>query len=187
MVFEWTKTKEKAALLVADGQLSEPEIAKQLKISQRSVARWKTYPDFQVRIAEHLEAARQAIRDKGISEKINRVENLSNRHKLMQQVIEARAASPEMQEVPGGKTGLLVRKIKSIGYGATAEKVDEFAVDTGLVREMCQHEKQVAQELGQLTEKHEITGKDGAPLLKSDLADLSYEELLELAKKRGLR
>lgn len=48
------------------------------------------------------------------------------------------------QHVPGGQTGLIVRKIKQTGT--------EYAVDTGLLSEIREHAKQVAIELGQWQE-----------------------------------
>jgi hypothetical protein len=63
-----------------------------------------------------------------------------------------------MQDVPGGRTGLLVRTIKSIGSGEKATTVEEFAVDTGLLREIRELELQVSKELGQFVEKHDVTG-----------------------------
>lgn len=61
-----------------------------------------------------------------------------------------------MKDVPGGNTGLLVRTTKGIGSGDTFQIVDEYAVDTGLLRELREHEKQAAQELGQWIDKSEV-------------------------------
>lgn len=71
----------------------------------------------------------------------------------MKQVIDERAIDPEMMKAAGGSTGLLVRKLKQIGSGENAELVEEFEVDTGLLKEMREHEKQAAQELGQWVER----------------------------------
>lgn len=72
----------------------------------------------------------------------------------MLRVIEAR--SKDMAEVPGGDTGLLVRKLKSIGSGENTKTVEEYAVDTGLLSELREHEKQAAQELGQWINKSNV-------------------------------
>jgi hypothetical protein len=42
--------------------------------------------------------------------------------------------------------------------------VHEYEFDAALAKEMREHAKQAAQELGQLTDRHEHTGKDGSPL-----------------------
>lgn len=57
-----------------------------------------------------------------------------------------------MPDVPGGKTGLLVREIKSIGAGPNSREVEEYKVDTGLLKELREHERQAAIELGQWQE-----------------------------------
>jgi hypothetical protein len=54
-----------------------------------------------------------------------------------------------MASVPGGATGLLVRRVKRIGTGPSAGAVEEFAVDTRILRELRAHEQQAARELGQ--------------------------------------
>lgn len=96
---------------------------------------------------------KRAIRD--LNERLNEYQT---RWDKMRTVIEERAVAVEMQEVAGGKTGLLVRTLKSIGSGEKAATVEEFAVDTGLLREIRELELQVSKELGQFIEKHEVGG-----------------------------
>lgn len=91
------------------------------------------------------------IKRQGIQLQQNRIDGLAARHRLMLQVIEDR--SEEMKdETPGGGTGLLVRRVKVSKMGI----FNEYAVDTGLLRELREHEKQIAQELGEWTEKSEV-------------------------------
>jgi hypothetical protein len=52
--------------------------------------------------------------------------------------------------IPGGDTGLLVRRYKSIGYGKNSEKVEEYELDPVLLRERRRIEEQAARELGEL-------------------------------------
>lgn len=59
--FFWTALREQAADLVADGQLREWQIAKQLGIGHRTLARWKANPEFRARVASIVEAARVAL------------------------------------------------------------------------------------------------------------------------------
>lgn len=92
----------------------------------------------------------------------NRMQRLNRRWEKGHEVIEARAADPAMQNVPGGPTGLLVRTYKQIGVGRDAETVEEYAVDTATLRELREMEKQAAQELGQWNDDHagqELTQK----------------------------
>lgn len=58
--------------------------------------------------------------------------------------IEIRTACDTYRHIPGGKTGLIIRKLKANGY--------EYVVDTALLAEIREHEKHVAIELGQWQE-----------------------------------
>lgn len=162
--FHWTKRAEQAAKLVADDTLSNDQIAEHLDINQRTLTRWKQHPDFQARVQSHLDAVRAAIRAEGIALKQNRVDALNTRWEAMQRVIEERGASEEMAEVPGGRTGLIVKQLKSIGFGENNTVVEEFVVDTGLLRELRAHEQQAAQELGQWIEKKDIGSDPNRPV-----------------------
>jgi len=57
-------------------------------------------------------------------------------------------------------TGYMVRTVKQIGGGDTAQVVEEFAVDTGLLRELREIEEQAAIECGDWVEKKEPTHED---------------------------
>ena len=54
---------------------------------------------------------------------------------------------------PGADTGLLTRTQKRIGSGDSAVTVEEYQVDTGLLKELREHEKRGVQELGEWSEK----------------------------------
>jgi len=99
-----------------------------------------------------------------IAQKVRRIEGLEERRARLLRVIEERGSEPEMQDVPGGATGMLVRTTKMIGIGNAAKEVEEYAVDTQTLAELRQIEKHAAIELGQWSEKSEFTGKDGSPL-----------------------
>ena len=88
-----------------------------------------------------------------ISSRNARVQMLQNRWDRMRRVIDERAASPAFADVPGGTTGLLVKDYK----GKDADQ-PVYKVDTRLLAELRAHEKQAAEELGQWSEKRELTG-----------------------------
>ena len=48
--------------------------------------------------------------------------------------------------------------------GKRFETIEEFLIDTGLLREMREHEKQAAIELGEWAEKREFSGPGGSNL-----------------------
>jgi hypothetical protein len=90
------------------------------------------------------------------------------------QLLTERAA--DMAEVPGGGTGLLVRQYQG---GAPIYKVD-----TGLVRligQLLAHEKQAAEELGQWTEKRDISGDAAAAMIIINL-NLGRQRVVEEKK-----
>jgi hypothetical protein len=147
--FPWSPASEEAAQLLAVGELSTIEIAEKVGCDRGTLWRWRQQAAFAARVEAHLEEIRVEIRRRGIGVVERRVASLDDRWKRLLKVIEQRGASVEMKDVPGGETGLLVRKIKKIGSGEDSEIVNEYAVDTGLLSELREHEKQAAQELGQ--------------------------------------
>ena len=160
--FQWTETKEQAAALVARDELTNAEIAATCGITPRTLDRWKAHPAFMTRVTEHHEAYRQAVLEQGIADRVNRVKALNDRWERMQRVIEARSLEYSGVDkeghpvIAGGETGLLVRQIKSIGIGQNNMTVEEYAVDTGLLKEIRETEKQAAQELGQWADRVDI-------------------------------
>ena len=128
--------------------------------------RWSQQHRWQARIAEIAERERAAIVARGIADRQNRVDAINDRWNRMKAVIDARAE--DLADVPGGDTGLLVEQWKRIGAGKDAETVKEYAVDTGLLGSMLAHEKQAAQELGQWSEKSEVTGEHFVRIYERD-------------------
>jgi hypothetical protein len=159
--FKWTGQKEEAARLVAEDTLTDEQIAAEVGVVKMTLARWKRDPAFAARVDEHLEAFRQVVRRRGIAVVERRVSALQDRWLRMQRVIAERAEEMD-GEIAGGGTGLLVRQYKSIGSGENARLEREYHVDTGLLKELREHEKQAAQELGQWTERKDLT-TDGEP------------------------
>jgi hypothetical protein len=159
--FHWTAQTERAAQLLADGKLTLGEIAEDLDISPRTLWNWRKDPEFAARVEELLETFRQEVRRRGLAIREQRIRSLNDRWTRLQQVVEERADDPTHANVPGWKTGLLVHNVKSVGGGDNATVVDLYEVDTGLLRELREHEKQAAQELGQWVEKQEteVTAK----------------------------
>lgn len=115
-----------------------------------------------------LQAAKEAlVGAQVLAIRENRIAHVQARHRLLNQVIEERGAEMELCEscqrpedehpwqdelrgctrfhaIPGGSTGLIVRKLKATGT--------EYAVDTGVLSELREMEKHIAIELGQWQE-----------------------------------
>lgn len=190
--------QEQAAQYVAEDKLLDEEIIKRLKIAPRTFYYWKTDAEFMTRVAELREDFRKAVRERGIAILENRVDALNDRWKGLRQTI-AERAEDLAGEVPGGSTGLLVRKplfVKVLEHKAVkatsiadledadfiptrqAELVYEYAVDTGLLTEMRNLEKQAAQELGQWTERSEVHAN-------FDVSNATDEELEAIARPKS--
>jgi hypothetical protein len=63
------------------------------------------------------------------------------------------------------RPGCWCAKSNPLGSAQNNQTVEEYAVDTALLKELRAHEQQAAQELGQWLDKHEHTGKDGESLV----------------------
>jgi hypothetical protein len=159
--FVWRQPQADAALLLAEDELTDREIAAKVGVDPGSIWRWKRHPEFQARVKKHVEDLGECALRHAIGRKNRRLKAINDRWERMQQVIEERAVAPEMQKVPGGKTGLLSHTVKSIGKGDDFERIDLYAVDTGLLAEMRACERQAAQEVANWVEKVAPTNPDG--------------------------
>jgi hypothetical protein len=92
------------------------------------------------------------------------------RHALLKQVISERGQDVNMKDVPGGKTGLLVKDYKGQGIFPV------YKLDAALLKEMRDLEREIAIELGQWAERKEVSGPDGGaiPISISDLINKIY-------------
>lgn len=140
--------------------LSKTEAAKQAGYKPSAAnnmgSRLAKYPTVAMRITELRDFhGKRALTAAGIRNPQSRVSALEDRWERMRRVISERAADPEMQDVPGGKTGLLCMTFKQLGSGLTATVVREYKVDTALLYELREHEQQAAEELGQWTTRKE--------------------------------
>lgn len=148
----FTYEKQLAAQLIAEASLTFQQIAKQANVTYGTIYAWRKEPDFNDLVLQLKGDIRGQICNIGICVKENRLRALDARWRLLQRVIEERAESEIMQTAPGGKTGLMVHTVKGLGSGPTFERVDLFTVDTGLLAELRDHEKQAAIEMGQWEE-----------------------------------
>lgn len=108
-----------------------------------------------------------------IGNRVSRVAFQNERWMQHQRLMKARA---EMyREVPGGDTGLIVRQVKVVGTGKNAREIDEYKYDAALMQEIRELERHAATELGQWSEKQEVTVKPAEP--SEDYSKIPLETL----------
>jgi transposase-like protein len=156
--WSWTAPREEAARLLAEDALTDEEIAARVGICAVQLWRWKQRPEFAARVREAAGVIGRAVLRYAVARRTRRVEDLDNLRSGLLQVIAERGASRHMQGASGGRTGLLVRRLRMIGSGDSAREVEEFEFDAALVRELREVERQAAQECGQWVERREQTG-----------------------------
>lgn len=174
--FAMTAARVKAAQLVACDEHNNAEIAQECGVNRKTLTNWKAEPVFRAKVAEFAAVIENLVYSRGVANRARRVRALNDRWEHLQRIIAERAADPNMEGVPGGKTGLLVHQLKSIGHGENARMVDEYVLDTGLLKELRDHERQAAQELGQLVVKVAPTSPDGTKEHSADKAIFTDEE-----------
>ena len=91
-----------------------------------------------------------------MTERNSRIRALQDLADRWRRLIEERAADPHMEEVPGGKTGLLVRTKKMLGSGTNAYEVDEYKADAAASAEFRDTLVQAAKEMGRWQERSQV-------------------------------
>jgi hypothetical protein len=139
----------RAAILVAEDELSDTEIAHLCGITRRTLVRWKERSAIQQKVDEHLRLSKQESERQMIVERQMRIADLEERRQKLEDIIHARANSLEMKRFPGGSTGLVIRRKGSFRQrdGRLAEY--DYELDIPLLREMRRLEVAAAKALGQ--------------------------------------
>src|SRR5205085_97381 len=180
--FEWTAEKERAVGLLAGGT-SHRDIAKQ-GIARKSLERWKRHPEFVRRVQELVETAREQAKRTLLGKKEARIQILEELYCRQRAIIDERAADPDMQAVPGGKTGLLVRK--AVVSSGTLIRY-EYVADTALSNEIRKTLQQVAEEVGDWRKKDDAAAQDSPRKISEEAITLAHiftvEELEEMEKR----
>ncbi len=148
-----TTQQQEAAALVAADLHTDKVICDAVGIkSRQTLHTWRAKPAFQAAVEQHRAAQRAKVRERGIAVVESRVAALQDRWDRMRQLIDERANDPNApQSVPGIKTGLLAP------VGSTKSGRPIYGLDTALLKELREHEKQAAIELGQWEEKQTQT------------------------------
>lgn len=157
-----------AAQLVAENRLTGEQIAERVGVHRNTLSRWKKDPEFAAKVDEIQAEMFEAAKRFGIGTVANRLREIDRRYRRLLRVIDERSKDPSLQVAAGGDTGLLVRQIKGIGSGDNFQRVEEFAVDTGLLAELRALEEAAAKQLGQFVTKTDLT-TSGQPMCQTIL------------------
>lgn len=177
--FEWSPKREQAAFLLAEDRLTAEEIADEVGVGRVTLWRWEQHADFAARVDTNVRDLCAAVRRHGVGRVENRVRRLDRDWRKLQLILDERALADDVQDVPGGKTGLIVHQIKSVGRDQNFRIVDVYEVDTGLLAEIRAHEQQAAKELGQWAERAESRQYDMSQFDDEELARLAAGEPID--------
>lgn len=114
MAFKWTKSKERAAEMLAEDRLSDVAIANKVGVAPMSLYYWKRNPEFRDRIEYYLEGIRAAALKEGIAHASERMRHIANRHAALRDIVRARRESGQVPAEAGGETGLVIRQAKIV-------------------------------------------------------------------------
>ena len=170
---EMKKLRERAAVLIAEGLKTYTEISDEVGIEPDTLWRWRKEKDFAARVKEIQDQVEESVADLFVANKRNRIA-LYNRQlaKLLSLEEERIKAYGDVPDVVGGKTGAIIvkkRVTRTIDQGKgkppIVEETIEFAYDRNLDAELRELAKQAAIEKGEWSEKRELTGSEGSPLI----------------------
>lgn len=157
--------KAVAIAMLAPADRTIRSVIAELGISRTQFFKWRQDPLFDRLLEESRAAYAKRFFHIGLVNKEQRLMHLNDMHERLMEVIEERAESPIYKEAPGGSTGLIVKTIRIITpKGKPPIRINEYKVDTATLAELREIQRDVAEEMGQLTQKHELTGLDGKPL-----------------------
>ena len=154
---------EQAALLVSEDELSDAEIAQRCGINRRTLTRWKKRPKFLVLTEENGRHWKQDCESQGIAKRQPRIAVLQEIWQSLEHIVEIRAAIPEMQSVPGGKTGLLLRRRTVLRRSGHVEVMVDYRLDAKLLRTLRKIEVFAATVLWQYPPLDQSVRGEGIP------------------------
>lgn len=160
--------QQEAALLVAQDRLTNVQIAKRLGVGLRTVEKWKADKGFRQEVETHRKLWQKEVRTRGLADVHHRLRIAVDIEKRLLAAIQARGASEDMKDVPGGKTGMVLKTYKSLKVeeeGADGElhlvqkAVTEYKIDYEAARTITNLHEYVATELGQWKTRHVVEEK----------------------------
>ena len=185
--WRWNKKRELAAKLLADDDLKDKQISDKLGITLSTLNEWKRQPEFMRRTQQHVAAYRNRLMNSRYALKEKRLERYQDMVDRLTTLLNERGAkmlgNEKLRDVPGAATGLVVARLRSIGAGEKNVIITEYETDIGTVGEIRELLSTIASEVGDIVQKHEVTGPDGGPIAvasQPDLSKLNVDELRQL-------
>jgi hypothetical protein len=183
-ILKVAEVKQLAAQLLGEGQLTKRAIADQCGVTAQTIWNWRKDPEFLALIDKARQEYYRDAHTSGDSIREARIMALRQRIILLRQIMVERAKDPDMAEVPGGTTGLMIRDVKTVRSEKGAETVSLYAVDKALLSELREHEKQLAIETGQWSQKIEYEAHHEI-VQRPDYSKLTVEEINVLREIRA--
>lgn len=146
--------------------------------AKQSAARLLTNADLRSRVEELRAEYHRVTLAYQLADRNERVKGLQDMADRLCRLVEARSKSPEMANVTGGDTGLVVADLKMIGFGENAQLVKEVRVDRGVLQEYREYSKQIAQEVGQWSDGRHTVEHEGT--VQVNIADTTALEVAQL-------
>lgn len=147
--------EEEAALLVAEDDLTDEQIAERVGITKRSLELWKKRPHFAARVVQHKEAFKDRALVEGFADKRARLKALN----ALAQDLMRDMAEPATDLKPKGTYR------KEIKLAADGTAVDYEVFDKDKATTFRGYLDDIASEMGERKTIAEVTGKDGEPLV----------------------
>lgn len=169
----------RAAVLCAEDELSDEQIAAEVGIGRATLNRWRELPEFAVEVERQKAAILSQALRLPIAKKHERLRVLNDLHQRQLALIRAR--SEQHPDVPGADTGLIVGTLKQVKHISTStddgtetwtEEHWEYQFDAALIREIRALEEQAAKETGDWTEQLSVSGTAAIRLIGVDPGDV---------------
>lgn len=157
--FNWNEQRSEAAVLVARGKQSWEKIGQHLGINRDTIYLWYKIPEFRAKVDEHKATFAAEVLAHALADKTGRVQGYFDLKSRVQRIIDEREAKHDgTHKEPGMGTGLLAEtKTVSIDSDDKTSVKTEYKYESAIVRDLTMLDTQIAKELGQWSEKGELT------------------------------
>jgi hypothetical protein len=158
----------KAAALVGEDALSNARIAAECGISTSTLDKWKQDRQFQDAVRKKVQELDDAVSQLQYAKRRERIRALDDMARDYVTIAEERAAwfAINDPDVPGGRTGRIVRQERVLGSGKGQVRTTEYVLDKALDQGLRDTFVHIAKERGEWSDgRRELSGPNGTPLL----------------------